>query len=50
VSNVETMSEMFASSKFQGNLDKWNVSKNVDMSDMFADSPLKKKTPKWYKK
>ena len=41
---------MFAHSKFDGDISNWDVSKVVNMRDMFDDCPLEKNPPKWYKK
>jgi len=38
VSNVKSMSYMFASSKFNGDISNWNVSEVNDMSSMFSRS------------
>lgn len=43
------MSYMFEYSEFNGDISKWNVSNVKDMDNIFIDSPLEKKPPKWYK-
>jgi hypothetical protein len=48
VSNVKDMANMFAGSKFNGDISKWDVSKVVNMSDTFYNSPLEKNPPEWY--
>ena len=40
---------MFANSKFNGDISKWNVSNVKNMNYMFYKSPLEKNPPKWYK-
>ena len=52
VRNVTNMSAMFVNSKFNGDISKWDVRRVANMRDMFYKSPLsplKGKTPRWYK-
>ena len=48
-SEIIDMSRMFAYSKFNGDISKWDVSNVKNMRYMFYDSPLEKNPPKWYK-
>jgi surface protein len=47
VSNVETMDEVFLSSKFNGDISRWNVSKVKSMYFMFYDSLFTGDISKW---
>ena len=52
VSNVKTMADMFALSKFtaeNGDISEWYVSKVKNMFLIIYGSPLEKNPPKWYK-
>ena len=52
VSSVEDMSEMFKSSKFtgeNGNISKWDISNVRYIAWAFANCPLEKNPPSWYK-
>ena len=49
IRNVEDMYGMFRGSKFNGDISSWDVS-GVDTRDMFYDSPLEGKEPKWYRR
>ena len=51
MSNVKRMQYMFAHSDFSnqnGNINKWNVSKDADKGSMFVDTPLENHPPLWY--
>lgn len=41
------MSHMFESSKFNGDLSKWDVRSVKNMFGMFYDSPLEGNEPDW---
>ena len=41
------MSEMFAYSIFNGNINKWNVSNVTDMGGMFTSSEFNRDISKW---
>ena len=47
VSNVTTMVSMFASSKFNGDISKWNVSNVTDMAGMFWNSKFNSDISQW---
>ena len=52
VRNVTNMYSMFSDSSFNGDISKWDVRRVANMRDMFYKSPLsplKGKTPRWYK-
>ena len=40
---------MFYISKFNGNIDNWNLNNPTDNDDVFLHSPLENNPPKWYK-
>jgi len=42
------MSYMFKNSRFNGDISKWDVKKNISKQDMFEGCPLEKNPPKWY--
>lgn len=50
VSNVKDMTMLFTDSAFAGDITKWEVSAECKKDYMFANSPLEKHKPKWYKK
>ena len=50
VSNVKYMFGIFGNSKFDGNINKWDVKKTARSKDMFDGSPLEKNPPQWFKK
>jgi surface protein len=39
---------MFLNSKFDGNIDNWNINNDTNFTDMFLDSPIEKYPPVWY--
>ena len=41
---------MFYESEFDRDLNSWDVSHVEDTRDMFYDSPLEGREPKWYRK
>ena len=43
------MDRMFDKSKFDGDINRWDVSNVIDMSLMFYRSPLEDKEPSWYR-
>ena len=47
VSNVTDMSNMFYSSKFNGNINQWDVSNVTDMDGMFASSEFNGDISQW---
>ena len=46
-SNITDMSNLFAFSKFNGDISRWNVSKVTNMEGMFADSNFNGDISKW---
>ena len=48
-SEITDMPYMFYDSKFNGDISYWDVSKVKYMTGMFANSPLEKNPPKWYR-
>ena len=49
VSRITDMSGLFRTSKFNGDISKWDVSRVQFMDNAFDHSPLENNPPKWYK-
>ena len=50
VRNVKYMFGIFSNSKFDGDINDWDVKKTARSKDMFDGCPLEKNPPQWFKK